>query len=231
MAIRLYDLAAADPDRRFSPFCWRTKFALAHKGLLAETIPWRFTDKDAIASSGQGRVPVLVDGDRVISDSWAIALYLEEAYPDRPSLFGGSAGIAPTRFINMWADTAFSPQITPLIVLDIFRHLHEKDRAYFRETRETRFGMTLEAVAADRDQRVLALRDVVQPLRTLLRSQPFVGGEEPRYSDYIVMGPFQWARCVSSFQLLAADDPVAHWRERMLSLFDGMARKAPGYPV
>jgi hypothetical protein len=32
MAIKLYDLAGAKSERRFSPFCWRTKMALAHKG-------------------------------------------------------------------------------------------------------------------------------------------------------------------------------------------------------
>ena len=64
MAIKLYDLAGAEPDRRFSPYCWRTRMALAHKGLEVETIPWRFTEKDAIAFSGQGRVPVLIDGAR-----------------------------------------------------------------------------------------------------------------------------------------------------------------------
>jgi glutathione S-transferase len=45
MSMILYDLAGADPDLRFSPFCWRTRFALAHKGLPVETIPWRFTEK------------------------------------------------------------------------------------------------------------------------------------------------------------------------------------------
>ena len=56
MAIKLYDLAGAETDRRFSPYCWRARMALAHKGLEVETIPWRFTEKDAIAFSGQGRV-------------------------------------------------------------------------------------------------------------------------------------------------------------------------------
>ena len=46
MAIELYDLAGAEPDRRFSPYCWRTRMALAHKGLEVETIPWRFTEKE-----------------------------------------------------------------------------------------------------------------------------------------------------------------------------------------
>jgi hypothetical protein len=28
---------------------------------------------------------------------------------------------------------------------------------------------------------------------------------------------------------LEASDPIAAWRERMLDLFDGLARKNPGY--
>jgi glutathione S-transferase len=52
MALKMWDLAAAEDDRRFSPYCWRVRLALAHKGLQAETIPWRFTEKEAIAFSG-----------------------------------------------------------------------------------------------------------------------------------------------------------------------------------
>ena len=104
MTRKLYDLAGADADRRFSPYCWRAKLALAHKGLEVETVPWRFTEKDVIAFSGQGRVPVLVDGEKVVSDSWTIANYLEDTYPDRPSLFGGAGGRALARFVNSWAD-------------------------------------------------------------------------------------------------------------------------------
>lgn len=99
MALKLYDLAAADENRRFSPYCWRIKMALAHKDLEAETIPWRFVEKHVIAFSGQGRIPVLVDGERTLVDSWVIANYLEDAYGDRPSLFGSTIGHAPTRFV------------------------------------------------------------------------------------------------------------------------------------
>ena len=61
MSIIMHDLAGADPDVRFSPYCWRTRFALAHKGLPVETVPWRFTEREAIAFSGQGKVPVIRD--------------------------------------------------------------------------------------------------------------------------------------------------------------------------
>ena len=80
----LYDLAGADPALRFSPFCWRIRMALAHKDLAVETVPWRFTEKDRIAFSGQGLVPVLVDGDVVVPDSLAILRYLEDRWPDPP---------------------------------------------------------------------------------------------------------------------------------------------------
>jgi glutathione S-transferase len=228
-ARKLYDLAGAEPARRFSPYCWRTKLALAHKGLTADAIPWRFTEKDVIAFSGQEKVPVLVDGERAVSDSWAIATYLEEAYPDRPSLFGAPAAVAVTRFVNAWADAVLVPAIARLVLVDIFAHLHEKDRAYFRQSREKRFGMTLEETSADRDARVVSFRQSLEPMRVVLRAQAFVGGGAAAYADYIVFGCFQWARCISDFRLLTPDDPVHAWRERLLDAFDGLARQAPGY--
>lgn len=102
MARTLYDLAAADDKRRFSPYCWRVKMALAHKELEVETVPWRFTEKDVIAFSGQGRVPVLIDGDKVVADSWAIANDLEDRYPDRKSLFGDVTAGARVKAVPRW---------------------------------------------------------------------------------------------------------------------------------
>ena len=106
MAIRLYDLAGAEDDRRFSPYCWRAKMALKHKGLEFETIPWRFTDKAAIAASGSSTVPVLVDGGQTIADSWRIALYLDEAYPSRPAQMFGD--------VWDWAGDLRSTEILPI---------------------------------------------------------------------------------------------------------------------
>jgi glutathione S-transferase len=229
--LQLYDLAGAEDDRRFSPYCWRIKMALAHKGLAVETIPWRFTEKERLAPSGQGRVPVLVDDGRWVWDSWTIAGYLEEHYPDRPSLFGGGAGRALSRFYGDWTDTVLHGALIRLVVLDILNHCHEKDRAYFRKSREERFGATLETVVADRDARLPGLRDILSPLRLTLRTQPFLGGEGPLYPDYTVFGAFQWARAISPFTLLAADDAVHAWRGRMLALHDGLAGKAKAYPV
>ena len=103
------------------------------------------------------------------------------------------------------------------------------DAAYFRKSREARFGKPLEDIMAGRDKAVEGFRKSLDPLRLTLKTQAYLGGEKPNYADYIVFGPFQWARVVSPFKLLAADDPVYAWRERLLDAFDGMARKSPGY--
>jgi glutathione S-transferase len=227
--MKLFDLAGAESDRRFSPYCWRTKLALAHKGLTVETIAWRFTDKDAIAQSGQGRVPVLLDGDKVVSDSWTIAEYLEDSYPDRPSLFGGVDARRVTRFINCWADLVVNAALARLLLTDIYAHLHERDRVYFRESREKRFGTSLDQVSADRDTRVIEFRQSLEPARSILTVQPYLAGDHPLYADYIFFGCFMWPRSISRFQLLTSDDPIYSWRERMLDGFDGLARKARGY--
>ncbi len=231
MPLKLFELVGTDAERPFSPFCWRTRMALAHKGLAAETIPWCFTEKDAIAPHQSEKVPVLLDGETAIPDSWAIANYLEDIYPARPSLFGGEGGRAMARMLNWWGDVTVIGGMFPMIVADIPRHLKPVDAAYFRTSREARFGKPLEEVVAGRDKAVEAFRRTLDPLRLTLKTQAFLGGDAPNYADFIMFGPFQWARVVSSFKLLAANDPVYAWRERLLDAFDGMARKSPGYAV
>ncbi len=230
MTLVLYELAGADPNRRFSPFCWRIRLALAHKGLDVETRPWRFTEKETIAPTGQSKVPVLVDGDRWIADSTVIADYLDKTYSDRPALMASGAIRGLTRFVTAWTDTVLHPGIFRLVLVDIHAHAHEKDKAYFRESREARIGMSLEAFCADREARIPAFRQSLVPLRTTLQDQPFLCGDQPGYADYVVFGGFQWARCISPLQLLAADDPIVAWRQRLFDAFDGLAGSAVGYP-
>jgi glutathione S-transferase len=231
MSLKLYELVGADAGRPFSPFCWRTRMALAHKGLSAETIPWCFTDKEAIAPHKSDKVPVLLDGETSVVDSWAIANYLEDTYPDRPSLFGGEGGRAVSRMLNWWGDLHVVGGIFPMIIADIPLNLKPVDAAYFRKSREARFGKPLEDIMAGRDNAVEGFRKSLDPLRLTLKTQAFLGGAAPNYADYIVFGPFQWARVVSPFRLLAESDPVHAWRERLFDAFDGMARKSPGHPA
>ena len=153
MPIILYDLAGRDTALRFSPRCWRTRFALAHKELAVETIPWR-SEAANLPQPNQGRVPEICDGTKVVCDSWKIAEYLEDAYPDRPSLFAGSGGHAHARFVNEWTETLLLPSILPMILVDLFASVDPGYRSYFRTNWEARLGMTLEAAQADREHRL-----------------------------------------------------------------------------
>jgi glutathione S-transferase len=226
--IELFELAGRDPDHRFSPYCWRVRMALAHKGLEPVTIPWRFHEMDRLPGSAARRtVPVLVDDGEVIETSTKIAFHLEDRYPNSPSLFGGPGGEAHARFILAWADTVLIPAMAPIIIPDVLPHLHPDDHAYFRSSREQRLGMTIEEARGLQYERLPAFRATLAPLRATLADQSFLGGEEPSYADYAVFGSFQWARCVSSLELLAEDDPLRTWRGAMLELFDGLAERAP----
>jgi glutathione S-transferase len=203
MTITLYDLAGAEADRRFSPFCWRARMALAHKGLDVATVPWRFTEKDKLPQPNAGRVPVIVDSDRVVHDSTAIADYLEQRYPDRPSLFGGEIGYALARFVQNWTETVLQAGLIRFVVLDIHRHCGPQDQSYFRHSREERLGAALEAVVRDREARLPGFRASLDPLRRTVERQDFVSGSVPAYADYVVFGAFQWARAISDFEVLA----------------------------
>jgi glutathione S-transferase len=225
MSIVLHDLAGEDPELRFSPYCWRTRFALAHKGLPVETVPWRFTETAAIAFSGQAKVPVIQDDGKVVHDSWSIAEHLEDRYPS-PTLFGGATGRAHSLFVNSWADAILVGGIVRFIVHDLMQIIDPKDRDYFRSSREARFGNSLESVQQGREDRLAAFRDSLLPIRLVLRRQQWLGGAAPSYADHIVAGTLMWPRCASRFELLEVNDPVAQWHGRVLDLYGGLGRSA-----
>ncbi|SVA60487.1 uncharacterized protein METZ01_LOCUS113341, partial [marine metagenome] len=174
--IKMYDLAGADENRRFSPYCWRIRMALAHKGLDVECMPWRFTEKDKIKFSGQERVPVLMDGNNTVADSWEIAKYLENAYPDSPSL---KLEHGEVLFIKFWTETVLHPEMLQLLVLDIHDNLRPEDQSYFRESREKMLGRPLEEVVANRQDRLPRLQKLLTALRSTLSKQEYLSGETP----------------------------------------------------
>lgn len=224
MTILLYDLVGSDPARPFSPHCWKIAFALAHKGLAYESVPTPFTAVKGVENGICGTVPVVRDGDRVVGDSFDIAVYLEETYPDRSTLFGGEGGKAAARFVEKWSQTTVHPYLGAAALMDIHDRLDPADQAHFRATREARFGKKLEDVPAERDERLDSFRAKLEPLRAMLAVQPFIGGAAPLFADYIVAGAFQWVRVTSPYPFLAPDDPVAAWFERCLDLHDGFGR-------
>jgi len=230
MTILLYELVGDDPSRPFSPHCWKAAMALAHKGLDFQSMPTTFTGVPSVEEGMSKIVPVIRDGHKVVADSFDIALYLDEAYPDRPTLFGGEGGQAMARFIERWSQLTIHPYLGAAALTDIHAGLGPLDKDYFRESREKRYGKKLEDVSADREVGLVAFRTSLEPLRSMLSYQPFIGGQSPLFADYIVFGAFQWVRVVSPFQTLADGDPVADWFGRCLDLHGGLGRRVTASP-
>jgi len=224
MTILLYDLVGADHSRPFSPHCWKTAMSLAHKGLEFRRVPTPFTAVPAVEGGFSKTIPVIRDGARVVADSFDIALYLDATYPDRPTLFGGKGGEAMARFIERWSQLTIHPYLGAAALTDIHARLAPVDQAYFRESRERRYGRTLEEVSAPREEGLAAFRASLEPLRSMLTYQPFIGGDTPLYPDYVVFGAFQWVRIMSPFRMLEGSDPVQHWFERLLDFHGGLGR-------
>jgi glutathione S-transferase len=204
-----------------SPFSWRTRYALTHKDLDVEYRRMRFCDVETIQRlSGQRLVPILIDGDTVVNDSWNIATYLEDRFPDRPSLFGESASRAVTRLVNHWADTTFHLPLRMLIFPNFVQCLCPEDRDYFLRSRENEFGMTVEQIREQGARWRKKFEAACLPLERLLREQDFIGGHSPRYADYIVFSDFLQAHVCGHTDLLRPGSPIARWRMRMSDAFE-----------
>lgn len=114
-----------------------------------------------------------------------------------------------------------------MIVADICAILSPEDQNYFRISREKRFGNRLEDIQSNRENVKGQFYEALTPLRLMLKSQPFIGGKDPLFVDYIIFGSLQWARVASSFKLLNDDDAVLLWFERCLDLYHGLGRNMP----
>jgi glutathione S-transferase len=226
MSLVLYELVGLN-GRRYSQFSWRTRLALAHKAVQADLRAVRVSDKNAIEFSGQDKVPILVDGEKVIPDSWAIAEYLEGRDPGAPSLFGGDIGRGLSRFVNQFVDRGLVPKLVPLLMIDVVGCVDPADGDHLRSQMERVFRASLEDLAANRDKGIVTFRKSLDPVRATLRGQPFLSGASAAYADYVLFSLFQWARIVSAFEVLEEGDAVANWRTRMLDLYGGLARNEP----
>ncbi len=202
--------------------------ALAHLGVDFERIPTRFVDIADVENGACNTVPVIRHGEQVVTDSFDIGLHLRRSYPDNPrKLFEGIGATRLCRFIEAWALASVHPFVGRWAMLDIHNMLEPQSAIYFRDSRQHRIGTTLEAYVADREEQVEGFLAGLAPLRQTVQRQPFIGGDSPRFADYLVFSRFQWLRVASGLSMMPKDDPVAEWIERCLDLHGALARSVP----
>jgi glutathione S-transferase len=221
-ALRLYELVLAN-GRSASPYVWRVRYALAHKGLAFESVPLGFTQIQRVFGGRFKTLPIIEDGPTTLAESWDIAEYLERTYPAKP-LFAGPAEQAAIRLFDSWFSPEVMRRMLGVYVQDVHNAARPEDREYFRHSREARLNASLETLAADRASRLPALREVLLPLRLHLKRFAFLGGASPSYADYIALGAFQWVASVSTLPLLSHD-------ERGFDLYGGCGRDPRMQPL
>ena len=220
--ITLYDLALRD-GQTISPFVWATKYAIAHKGFEIDLVPGGFTGIVERTGGKTERLPAIVDDGKWVLDSWLIAEYLDETYPDRPTLIGSKQVEIATKFIEGWLWGNVLRKWMPNIVRDYRDAVLDVDWDYVTKTR-TAPGTTLEATQAGREDRLPLIPPKLELLRTTLRETPWLGGDSPNYTDYRALAVFLFMSAVATTPVLTDDDPIRDWVERGFDLYGGLGR-------
>ncbi|TFY51247.1 hypothetical protein EVJ58_g10668, partial [Rhodofomes roseus] len=79
-------------------------------------------------------------------DSYKIALYLDETYPDTPALLPPESRVFQTSFQHALGDVLHT-RVVPLLLHQIAKPLNPRSRDYFIETREAFLGCKLEELS------------------------------------------------------------------------------------
>jgi glutathione S-transferase len=236
--IRVYDVVLEN-GCTLSPFVWRIKYAIAHKGFDMETVPVAFTGIKKILDGQYSQVPVIDDNGTIVADSWAIADYLDHASVERPLLFRTRGEHVWARFFDRWIFREVVPHMYRCYALDNYNFAQPVDRDYLRESRERTFlgGRRLEDAVEGREKRLPAIRDSLQPLRVMLGETPWLGGLRPNYVDFCGLSVFLWAAAINTMPPLEKSDPLLDWLNRGFDLYGGVGRDerlrplVPGLPT
>lgn len=219
----LYDLTD-------SPFCAKARICLQLKGIPFRRVTLTLGRlRELRQLSTLGKVPVLVQGGRVIADSTAIVRHLETLRPDPPLRPSDPAARAYCDVIEDWADESLSH------VVGAFKWLNPANRAAaLRNTMHEIGGGPLSPLIG----RVLALRvarryrgegygpdamphfeermrDSLQTLEQLIGDRPLLLGRTITVADVAVYAQLSWMRNYVEKRLLDDVPGVAAWLARL----------------
>ncbi|MEM6712317.1 MAG: glutathione S-transferase N-terminal domain-containing protein [Pseudomonadota bacterium] len=221
MSRHLYELCGEDRERLFSAYSWRVRLTLGYKDLAFESRPTRFLEIPKVLDGIHDRVPVLMDGDRTITESFAICTYLEQAYLETPRIFTHGretdpSALANAALIDNLIVTGLYPTITRMIIKDISDCQAPDDEHYFRTTREQRLGATLEDIQRGRDKERARFATFLKPYRRRLEDSPFLGGKKLLFADIALCSSFCWAIGTSAYDTMGGDDVLHSWFDRVI---------------
>ncbi|GAA5877762.1 hypothetical protein JCM16303_000228 [Sporobolomyces ruberrimus] len=227
----LYVLVGVHGGPQFSPTVFKSLLSLWHKQVKFETRELVWTELRAKQDAWKTDRPTLptleLPDGQIIGDSDKIAEWLDEKYPERPSLFvpdlaasevtPGARQVAKNylTYINATfgspalLDTPFSPFFSAIAdgIAGLIKA--DKDREYFCSDTKLRVQDGWSKLQKlNKDDAIRQAKTFVLPLESLLKSTPFLNGQNPGIVDYTIFGRY-------AFQRVA--DPVAAkqiWRSK-----------------
>ena len=224
MTIEFYELAAENKDIKFSPFVWRTRMALLHKGVDFESIAWQFRDRD---TKEHKTVPAIYDNGKMVSDSWEIAKYLDAQYPDKPMLMKDAEAEAHAQLVSNICNMMVFATAASMAIYPVSQIIDDESAAYFIETREAKFGKKLVDINnGDKDAAKAALAKGLSVFEATLGTSDYLGGDAPTYADYTLFGVLKWIDVVA-YRPVDGSTNVGKWFDRISAMYDGDAANAP----
>lgn len=224
MTIEFYELAAENTDIKFSPFVWRTRMALLHKGVEFESIAWQFKDRD---TKEHKTVPAIYDNGKMVSDSWEIAKYLDAQYPDKPMLMKDAEAEAHAQLVSNICNAMLFGTAVSMAIYPVSQIIDDESAAYFIETREAKFGKKLvDLNNEDKDAAKATLAKGLGVFEATLGTSDYLGGDSPTYADYTLFGVLKWIDVVA-YRPVDESTNVGKWFDRISAMYDGDAAKAP----
>ena len=218
--IRLHELVIEN-GRSASPFVWRVRYALAHKGLEFESVRLGFIEIPTRFDGKFKTVPVLECGDAIMAESWDIIEHLDRQFPERPPLFSSPAELAMVRLTDSWFMTEVMRRMFRVYVKDLHDCIRAVDREYFRSSREKNMkGATFGKF--HRRPRIAAAGDPhgAQPAAHAPGEIAVDRRQRRRTSPTTsCSAPFSGWASVSTLPLLAADDPLRGYIDRGFDLY------------
>ncbi len=199
-------------------------------------IPGGFTKIPERTGGVTERLPAIVDDGKWVLDSWGIVEYLDETYPDRPTLIPHPSVAAMTRALDAWFwGAATGPWMRCNCVN--YRDLaneddHELHHLFAREdARQVARGNAGRLGRPPRRHLGLAR---AAAHRAAPRSK-YLGGETPNYADYRLarLDPVHRLGVPQRPPVLAADDPLrpSPWIDSLQDMFGGLGRHPRPVPL
>ena len=220
------------------PYCCKVKAVLDYKKIPYEKIEVNPMTHEELAgvpgAMEYDKVPVLVDGDKVVFESNDIIRYLDQKFPNRSIVAKGNLPEDEKRRAQQDGWIRFADdELVQILPANIYRNIPEALNSFKYITKIGKFprwkryylalggaiAMTIVAKKGIKKRGIAdprkALQESLQKLSAGLSGKKFLGGDTPDISDLVCAGILSSVREMKVWPFIAAQKAIAEWYQRV----------------